>query len=227
MRLASASMLYVAAVALVACGAGASNGAKMGEALAFAAVAAAAQVAESAAEARARNNTPIAHSSTLSVSPRCDNEDQYACLSIAIGAARPPDVPEHAMSLDEAHDYVLGYVNGIRKLNHVAPVVRDPALDTFALAGSTELAQDHRLNQHMMDHARDLAGKSTELQGSPEGLAPGPLEDQLGETLLRWTGEGAGGIHHDALLRPEWRSLGVGIATIDGRTYFTVDLRGG
>jgi hypothetical protein len=213
------------AATLVACGAGASNGAKMGEALAFATVAAAAQVAESAAEANAHKNA-TSRSSTATVTPRCDNESQYACVSIAAGAARPPDVPEHEMSLDEAHDYVLGYVNGIRKLNHVALVVREPGLDAFALAGSEELAQDHRPNQHMMDHAGDLAGKSTELQGSPEGISPGPLEDQLGEALVRWVGEGPGGVHHDAVLRAEWHRLGVGIVTRDGRTYFTVDFLG-
>jgi uncharacterized protein YkwD len=30
-------------------------------------------------------------------------------------------------------------------------------------------------------------------------------------------------MHHDALLRPEWKRLGVGIANRDGRTYFTID----
>jgi uncharacterized protein YkwD len=128
------------------------------------------------------------------------------------------------MSLDEAHEYVLGYVNGIRKLNHLPPVVRDPGLDAFALAASEELAQDHRPNQHMIAHARDLAGASTELQGSPEGIAPGPLEDQLGDTLVRWINEGGGGVHHDAVLHPAWHILGVGIVSLDGRTYFTVDL---
>ncbi len=218
------ALALLLASALFACGAGASNGAKMGEALAFATVAAATQVALSAAEANARKNA--ARSSSVTVTPQCDNDNQYACVSIAAGAARPPDVPEHEMSLDEAHDYVLGYVNGIRKLNHVALVVREPGLDVFALAGSEELAQDHRQNQHMMDHAGDLAGKSTELQGSPEGISPGPLEDQLGATLVGWVGEGPGGMHHDALLRPLWHKLGVGVVTRDGRTYFTVDFLG-
>jgi uncharacterized protein YkwD len=210
---------------LVACGAGASNGAKMGEALAFATVAAATQIALDAAESKARSRAAL-QSSTVQVTPQCDNQGDYACVSIAAGAARPPDVPEHEMSLDEAHDYVLGYVNGIRKLNHVAPVVRDAGLEAFALEGSEQLAQDHRQNQHMMSHAPDLAGRSTELQGSPEGIAPRPLEDQLGEVLVRWVGEGPGGIHHDAMLRPEWHKLGVGIVPRDGRTYFTVDFLG-
>jgi hypothetical protein len=36
-------------------------------------------------------------------------------------------------------------------------------------------------------------------------------------------GEGAGGMHHDVLLRPEWHKLGVGIASRGGRRYFTID----
>jgi uncharacterized protein YkwD len=39
-------------------------------------------------------------------------------------------------------------------------------------------------------------------------------------------GEGPGGMHHDALLRPDWRKVGVGIVRSDGRMYFTVDFSG-
>jgi len=212
MRLAAPLAALVAATTtLGACGGG-SNGdsAKIGQAVAFATVAAIAQVAAQS-------------SAALRVTAQCDNEDQYACISIAAGAAKPPDLPDHEMTVDEAHEYLLGYVNGIRKLSHLAPMVRDPKLDAFALAGSFELAQDHRQNQHIIDHAGDLGGRSTELQGSPDGINPGPLEDQIGSTLVRWVAEGAGGMHHDALVNPEWRKLGAGIVSVEGRTFFTID----
>ena len=214
------------ACASLACGAGMnpSNGAKLGEALAFATVAAAAQVAQSAAEQHARNSAPIARSSTgMRLTHDCDNEGQYGCVSVSSSPPGPADAPPQDMSPDDAHDYVLGYVNGVRKLNGVGPLVRDESLDAFTQEASEELARDHRQNQHMIDHARDLRAKSTEVQGSPDGAPPGPLQDQIGDILVRWMGEGPGGMHHDALLRPEWKRLGVGIANRDGRTYFTID----
>jgi uncharacterized protein YkwD len=224
-RFAVLSVVAIACASL-ACGAGVypSNGAKLGEALAFATVAAAAQVAQTAAEQHARNNAPIRSSTGMRVSPNCDNEGQYGCVNVTTSPSDPAaNAAPQEMSIDEAHDYVLGYVNGVRKLNNVGPLVRDESLDAFTQEASEELSQDHRQNQHMIDHARDLRARSTEVQGSPDGSPPGPLQDQIGDVLVRWMGEGPGGMHHDAILRPEWRRLGVGIVSRDGRTYFTVD----
>ena len=227
MRLSSFHAVTAAAVAwsCAACGPAltASNGTKMGEALAFAAVAGAAQVAQSAIEQNARNNAPVRHASMgLTASPDCDNGGQYPCVSVTPATGAPAET-DTEMSVDEARDYVLGYVNGVRKLNGVGwPVTRDPPLDAFADAGSDQLAQDHRPHQHMTDHAAELPGAG-EVQGSKDGTRPGPLEDQLASVLLGMMGEGPGGMHHDLLLRPEWRRLGVGIVTRDGRTYVTVD----
>jgi uncharacterized protein YkwD len=202
-----------------------SNGAKLAEALPFIAAAAAAQVAQTAAEQRARKNIPLRSSPSSSgvlLLPDCDNDDQYACVSVTTS---PPDAdgPPPEMNDVEARDYVLGFVNGVRKLNGAGPVVRDESLDTFAGAASDELSSDHRPNQHMMDHARELRGRSTEVQGPPEGSAPGSLQDQIAEVLVRWMREGPGGVHRDAVLRPEWRKIGVGITIREGRAYLTVD----
>ena len=204
-----------------------SNGAKLGEALAFAAAAAAVQAAQTVAEQNARNSAPVTHAGGLGVSPGCDNQGQYGCVSVtawpsASDAPRPAP-PSQEMSDEEARDYVLGYINGVRKLNGVERLVRDESLDAFAQAGSNELALDHRPSQHMTDHARDLAPGSAEIQGAPDGSPAGPLQDQIAAILLRFTGEGSGGVHHDAILRPEWRKLGVGLGKSAGRMYFTVD----
>jgi uncharacterized protein YkwD len=214
------------ACACLACGAAypTTNSGKLGEALAFAAVAGAVQVAQSASERHARNSAPVTHASPgVSVSPDCDNDDQYGCLSVTAlpsnGAA-----PEPEMSDSEARDYVLRYINGVRKLNEAGLLVRDESLDAFAQAGSDELAQDHRPNQHMVLHSGDIHAMSTEVQGPPDGTAPGVLQDQIADVLVRSMGEGPGGVHHDAILRREWRKVGVGIARREGRTYLTVDL---
>lgn len=211
-----------AASACVAPGAGQSNSAKMGEALAFAAAAGVAQVAESVAEQNARNNAPVRHASGMGLSPACDNDDQYACVSVRPSGA--PSAPPPEMTSADARDYVLGYVNGVRKLNGAPLLERTVALDDFAQQGSEELAQDHRPGKHWTEHAQELAARTSEVQGSPAGEAPGALQDQLAAVLLQMTGEGPGGMHHDLLLRSEWRKLGVGIVQGDDRrTYFTVD----
>jgi uncharacterized protein YkwD len=201
----------------------ASNSTKVGEALAFAAVAGAVQVAEAAMEQQARNSAPVTHGTYgLNVSSGCNNDGQFGCLSVTPGAgANDPTEPE--MNDDDARDYVLDYVNGVRKLNGVSPLVRDDGLDAFAQAGSEQLAHDHSPNAHMAMHARELRVAATEVQGPADGLSPGELQDQLGAVMLRFTGEGAGGTHHDTMLRPEWRKLGVGIAHDGLRTFFTAD----
>jgi uncharacterized protein YkwD len=220
--------VVVLACACLGCGAGLapqSNGVKMGEALAFVAAAGAAQVAQSVMEQHARNNAPVTHAGGVGVSQGCDNDDQYGCVSVTASSAAGT-APDHVMDEDEARDYVLGYVNGVRKLNAQAPVVRDETVDAFAQAGSEALAQDHKAGQHMADHGKELRVLSAELQGSPEGSGAGALQDQIAEMLLRWMGEGPGGMHHDVLLRPEWHKLGVGIVSRGGRMYFTVDFAG-
>jgi len=197
-----------------------SNGAKLGEALAFAAAAGAMQVAQAAMEQHARSTAPVAHSG-LAVSPHCDNDDQYACTSVSVASSGPPPEPE--MTVEDAREYVLGYVNGVRKLNGAAPIARDSMLDTFAQAGSEELVRDHLPKQHFIQHAPGLGVRSAEIQGPSDGTRPGTLQDQIAEILVEAMREGPGGPRHDTLLRAEWQRLGVGIAQEGGRTYFTAD----
>jgi len=214
----------LAAFALLGCGAGlaTSNSAKLGEAAAFAAAAGAMQMAQAAMEQHARNTAPITHAGGVGVTPSCDNEGQYPCVSVSASGPMQPE-PEPDMDDEEARDYVLGYVNGVRKLNAVGPVVRDSDVDAFAQDGSEQLSLDHKPNRHMTEHAQELHVVAAEVQGSPDGARPGSLQDQIAEILLGMMREGPGGMHHDTLLRPDWRKLGVGIVTRGGRMYFTVD----
>jgi uncharacterized protein YkwD len=198
-------------------GAATSNGGKLGEALAFAAVAGATQVAQSAIAENARHATPRAQP--------CGDEGQYTCYySVAI-APSSNDGPEPAadMTEDEARVYTLKYINGVRRLNGVGPIVLDADVTAFAQAGSVELSQDHRLHQHMADHGSELGTRCAENQGDPNGWRPARLEDQIAEILGGMMREGLGGGHHDNILRSEWRRLGVGIVNPGGRMYFTTD----
>jgi uncharacterized protein YkwD len=207
----------------------ASNSTKMAQAAGFAGAAAVAQVIESAVEARARNNAPVTHSSTaLRATPQCDNDGQYVCVTVTRWpssndvSAPPPSEPE--ITRDQARDYVLAYVNGVRKLNAFGPLVRDPAMDAFAQAGSDQVSLDHLPSQHMIDHAGEIDAHYAELQGSPDGSLAEPLQEQIGAILLRWMEEAPEGPHRSTLTRPEWRRIGIGVATLNGRMYFTVDL---
>jgi hypothetical protein len=78
----------------------------------------------------------------------------------------------------------------------------------------------------MASHAQELHAASAEAQGSPDGASAGLLQDQIAGSLLRWMGEGPGGMHHDTMLRADWHKLGVGIVRSGGRMYFTVDFSG-
>jgi uncharacterized protein YkwD len=176
-------------------------------------------------EARARNNAPVSHSSTgMRVTRQCDNEGQYPCLSVepSEGAAPPPP-PDPEMTDEEARGYVLSFINSVRKLNSLSLLARDPAVDGFAQEGTEEWSRDHRPNQHMAEHGTELRAQHAEAQDAGDGASGRPLQDRLGEILVRWVEEKPDGPHRATLMAPGWRKIGVGIVTRDGRTYFTVD----
>jgi len=201
------------AVVCLGCGAPQSDGAKYGEALAFAVAAGAAQGAQTAMEESARNAPPRPE--------RCGDDGEYVCYRVATSPSRN-DPSEPAMGIGEARIYTLHYINGVRRLNGVGPLDLDESLNAFAQAGSVQLSRDHRLHQHMVDQEQDC-GACAENQGSPTGWRSAPLQEQIAEILGDMMREGPGGGHHDNLLRPEARKLGVGIVNPGGRMYFTID----
>jgi hypothetical protein len=126
--------------------------------------------------------------------------------------------------LQAMRQYTLHFINGLRARYRRAPLVADPSLDTFAQEGSILLALDHRPHHHFEAMAASCGcGAHAENQGAPFGWAPGPPDTQIAEMLSGMMDEGPGGGHHDALLSPEWRRLGVGILNPGGRMYFTLD----
>jgi len=82
----------------------------------------------------------------VGVTPQCNNEGQYGCVSVS-SSPISPDAPEAELNDDEARDYVLGYVNGVRKLNGNRASVRDEALDAFAQQGATSWRRTTKQNQ--------------------------------------------------------------------------------
>jgi uncharacterized protein YkwD len=202
----------------------ASNATKMTEAAAFAGAAAVAQVVESAMEARARNNAPTSHSTGVRVTQQCDNAGQYPCLSVEPSSGSAAQAPaESEMTDEEARGYVLDFLNSVRKLNGAGALVRDPAVDLFAQAGSEQLSRDRAPGQHMIDHGSELGADHAEAQASPPGTSEKLLQDRLGEILVQWMNEKPDGPHRGTIMRPEWRRVGVGIVSRDGRTCFTID----
>ena len=222
MRVASLGVVLACNLVCVGCGGAGASGANLAMAGVWVATAAAVQVAQSVAEENARRNAPVTHAS-VPVSTQCDNDGQYGCVSLqpgAASAASSDDPAAAATSEGDARDFVLRYVNGVRRLNGSPPLVRDGALDAFAQAKSEELAIDHQPGAHLRAHA-DAA--EAEVQGSPALFGAGGPQDSIGGALLRFMNEGPGGADHDALLAPQWRTMGVGLVNLDGRAYLTID----
>ena len=70
-----------------------------------------------------------------------------------------------------------------------------------------------------------FAGHACENQGDPRGWPPAAdARTQIDQILVAMMREGPGGGHHDNLLHPRVRRVGVGLlATPDGRLYLTND----
>jgi len=129
--------------------------------------------------------------------------------------------------LETMREYTLSLVNALRRARLVAPLARDPLLDDFAQEGSVFLSLNHRPHHHFETLAASCGcGAQGENQGDPFGWPPGPPDTQIAELVGGMMDEGPGGGHHDALVAPEWRRLGVGILNPGGRMYFTLDFGG-
>jgi Cysteine-rich secretory protein family len=122
----------------------------------------------------------------------------------------------------------------------VAPLTLDTRLSTFALAGSTELSQDHLPHQHFIDainagtlFASGFTGSAAENQGSPLGwpkLADDPSTNELLQIAaiqkaMFDEGPGAGTAHghYTNMMNPTYHRLGVGLVRVGSLLYLTND----
>ena len=126
------------------------------------------------------------------------------------------------MSLEEARDYALLYINHARSEAGMRPLVLDYGLNAFAQAGSKLLFHLHRAHQYIAEHPTDC-GECAESQGDPDGVAVASVRIQLDAALGGMLGEPPGSTNHDVLLASERHRVGVGIVNADGRAYLTID----
>ncbi len=174
------------------------------EAVTMAAAAGALTVANQVEDSRRARNAPVPGE----YPPGCAASDCYVDADV---------------SLEDARNYVLLYVNRVREARGVGKGSLDYALDAFAQAGSKQLARDPAPHRHIAGDAK-ACFPCAEVQSDPEGLAPAPVRDQLLGLLDGVMSQGDGASGHDDILAPAWHRLGTGIANPDGRTYVTLDL---
>jgi uncharacterized protein YkwD len=126
--------------------------------------------------------------------------------------------------LDDARAYTLQKINGYRKQAGAQPLALDDALDAFAQAASTALSMSHQPHQYFVDHAPTCGCNVTaENQGDPNGIPPANVHTQIDEILSLMMSGGPGEGHHDNIVDPNSKRLGVGVVDPGQRMYFTND----
>jgi len=127
-------------------------------------------------------------------------------------------------ALDDARQYNLDRINAYRAMNGAPALKLDAALNDFAQAGSVELSQDHAPHAHFKaSYATCNCSVNAENQGDPNGWTVAPIHDQIDQILQLMMSEGPGGGHHDNIVNPQWKRLGVGIVNPGAKLYFTND----
>ena len=149
-------------------------------------------------------------------------------------APSAPSAPSAAAS-SGAEAYNVERVNAYRRAAGLAPVSLDPALSSFARAGSSQLSRDHVPHGHFRSEGDSIwrqgfTGGSAENQGSPTGwprAAADPAQNerrQIDQILAAMMGEGSGGGHFRNMMNPKAKRVGVGLLEdADGKLYLTND----
>ena len=149
-----------------------------------------------------------------------------------VEAAPPPARPADPFPDDPAVKYNVELLNQYRSRAGVAPLVYDAKISKFALAGSKELARDHEPHAHFKSSSDGAPGFGThtaENQGDPNGApamdtdAGASAKKQIALLLKLMMDEGPGGGHHDNILNPKYRRVGVGLFDSGGKLYLTND----
>lgn len=157
----------------------------------------------------------------------------------------PPTPPPRAADPwpgDPLVKFNVDKLNEYRKKHGAPPLAYDAKISAFALEGSKQLAKDHTAHAHFNARIKGqlgdkgaLEGKSgfgsraAENQGDWNGipvLDPDPAKNgrkQIELTLQIMYDEGPGGGHHDNMLNPKFRRVGVGLVVVSGKLYMTND----
>lgn len=159
-----------------------------------------------------------------------------------VPAPAPPARPADPWPGDPLVKLNVDKINEYRKKHGVEPLVYDAKISEFALSGSKQLSVDHKPHAHfnakiksMLGNPDAMKGKSgfgsraAENQGDWEGipeLAAGKMENgkqQIEVTMKLMYDEGPGGGHHDNMLNPKLKRVGVGLFSVGPKLYLTND----
>jgi uncharacterized protein YkwD len=145
-----------------------------------------------------------------------------------IDAPPPPQRPADPMPADPLVRYNVARLNRYRADANVPELLYDAKISSFAHEGSRELSQDHVPHAHFearVQKAPGFGSHSAENQGDPNGVPPqiGSGKAQIEAMLQRMMAEGPGGGHHDNIVNPRYRRVGIGILLVDGALYLTND----
>ena len=142
-------------------------------------------------------------------------------------AARPAD----AYPADPLVRYNVDQLNVYRARGGLPPLLYDAPLSAFATQGSQRLARDHVAHANFAEHAqaRRFGSRSAENQGDPGGVPALDADPWCNATkqvdimLKMMMDEGPGGGHHDNIMNPKLRRVGIGIVVVGNRFYMTND----
>lgn len=149
-----------------------------------------------------------------------------------VEAAAPPPRPADPLPADPLVKYNVDRINAYRAQKSLHALLYDAKISAFARSGSERLSRDHAPHAHFAANAKGAPGfgsRSAENQGDPGGvpaLDADPLANgrkQIDVMMKMMMDEGPGGGHHDNMMNPSFRRVGVGLVYAGGRLYLTND----
>jgi hypothetical protein len=152
--------------------------------------------------------------------------------TVSVPAPSPPPRPADPLPGDPLVRFNLDLLNTYRARAGARPLLYDASISAFALAGSKELASDHEPHAHFRAHGDGAPGfgsRSAENQGDPNGVPPmgedrvSSGKKQITVMLKMMFEEGPGGGHHDNMLNPHYRRVGIGVYEPGGTLFLTND----
>lgn len=144
---------------------------------------------------------------------------------VHIGRYRPRT--SSPVNVDRLAQHNLDRINAYRRTAGVAPLALDARLSAFALEGTRELVSSHTFHGHIGRASRaDLSragfgdawaeNQGGETRALPDAIAKQEKQEkQVDDILEGMMREGPGGGHHDNILAPKMKRLGVGIVVHD------------
>lgn len=136
-------------------------------------------------------------------------------------------LPDYNTALGAAIHHNLNQLNAYRAKAGAQVLQMEPKLNGFARQGSIELRQNHQPHGHFRRadvFESGFQGSAAENQGDPNGWPiRGGLNATIDAILQAMMDEGPGGGHHDNMLNPEFRRVGIGLVVDGNKLYLTND----